>query len=96
MVSQDSTRQPRFKVQKRLICKNSTVQIYCTLVSYISLFYGNNRVDQYVQEVYLDMSIAGEPAGTITIGLFGKIVPETVENFAQLGSTHGQIKVTRF
>ena len=36
----------------------------------------------------MDVSIGGEEAGRIMVGLFGKIVPETTENFAQLGKSN--------
>ena len=32
-------------------------------------------------EVYFDISIGGQPAGRITFGLFGGVVPKTVDNF---------------
>lgn len=35
-------------------------------------------------KVWFDMTIGGEPAGRIEIGLFGKTVPKTVENFVEL------------
>jgi len=34
--------------------------------------------------VWFDISVGGQPAGRIEIGLFGKTVPRTVENFFQL------------
>ncbi|GBM72176.1 Peptidyl-prolyl cis-trans isomerase B [Araneus ventricosus] len=34
------------------------------------------------QKVYFDVSSGGKPLGTIVIGLFGKVVPKTVSNFA--------------
>merc|ERR1712018_116427 len=37
-------------------------------------------------KVYFDITIGGEAAGTIEIGLFGKTVPKTVENFAKLAA----------
>ena len=32
------------------------------------------------------MTVGGEPVGTIEIGLFGKTVPKTAENFAVLAA----------
>jgi Cyclophilin type peptidyl-prolyl cis-trans isomerase/CLD len=34
--------------------------------------------------VYFDVAIDGQPAGRITMGLYGETVPKTVENFKQL------------
>jgi peptidylprolyl isomerase len=34
--------------------------------------------------VYFDLEIGGQPAGRVKIGLFGDVVPETVENFRAL------------
>ncbi|GBN10346.1 Peptidyl-prolyl cis-trans isomerase B [Araneus ventricosus] len=38
--------------------------------------------------VYFDITIGGEPAGRIEIGLFGKTVPKTVKNFVELATKH--------
>ncbi len=38
------------------------------------------------KRVYMDMSVAGVPAGRILVGLYGQVVPRTVENFATLAS----------
>ena len=36
--------------------------------------------------VYFDITIGGEPAGRIEIGLFGKVVPKTAANFQKLAT----------
>jgi peptidyl-prolyl cis-trans isomerase B (cyclophilin B) len=39
---------------------------------------------EITNKVYFDISIGGEPAGRVVMGLFGGVVPKTVENFRQL------------
>ena len=36
-------------------------------------------------KAYLDISVGGEHAGRLVVGLFGKYNPETVKNFKGLG-----------
>ncbi|KAJ6670741.1 PEPTIDYL-PROLYL CIS-TRANS ISOMERASE CYP20-1 [Salix viminalis] len=39
---------------------------------------------EITHKVFFDVEIDGKPAGRITVGLFGKTVPKTVENFRAL------------
>ncbi|KAK2641065.1 hypothetical protein Ddye_022828 [Dipteronia dyeriana] len=39
---------------------------------------------EITHKVYFDVEIAGKPAGRIVVGLFGKAVPKTAENFRAL------------
>ena len=44
----------------------------------------NIKEFRVTKKVFFDVTIGGQPAGRIVIGLFGDVVPKTVENFAQL------------
>jgi peptidyl-prolyl cis-trans isomerase B (cyclophilin B) len=39
---------------------------------------------EITEKVYFDITIGGKEAGRITFGLYGKTVPKTVKNFADL------------
>ena len=50
----------------------------------MSLTLATDPLDTVTSKSYLDISIDGQPAERITIGLFGNTVPNTVKNFAAL------------
>ena len=41
--------------------------------------------------MYFDIEIGGEKAGRVVIGLFGKTVPKTVENFKKLAEGYEKV-----
>ena len=41
-------------------------------------------LEEITNKVYFDISVDGKPKGRIILGLFGKTVPKTVENFRSL------------
>jgi len=45
-----------------------------------------NDVEEITNKVYFDVSINGQNAGRLVVGLFGKTVPKTVENFRALST----------
>ena len=44
------------------------------------------RAPKVTDKVFFDVTIDGEPAGRIVMGLYGKTVPKTAENFKQLAT----------
>ncbi|KAK8916722.1 Peptidyl-prolyl cis-trans isomerase CYP19-4 [Platanthera zijinensis] len=56
------------------------------LFASISLIQGEvtNNLKEITSKVFFDIKIDGKPAGRIKMGLFGKTVPKTAENFRAL------------
>lgn len=48
-----------------------------------------NDIPKVTHKVFFDITIGGADAGRVTMGLFGDVVPKTVDNFLQL-CTHEQ------
>ena len=60
------------------------------VIALIGTVMGLSLEDQPLAEVtekaYFDIEIGGNPVGRVVFGLFGNVVPKTVDNFASLGS----------
>ncbi|XP_013791195.1 peptidyl-prolyl cis-trans isomerase-like [Limulus polyphemus] len=52
------------------------ILVFCSSLQFV---YGENAT--ITDKVTFEVTIDGDPAGTIVMGLFGKIVPKTVDNF---------------
>mmetsp|Transcript_68888 Transcript_68888/g.155838 ORF Transcript_68888/g.155838 Transcript_68888/m.155838 type:complete len:203 (-) Transcript_68888:134-742(-) len=56
------------------------------LAAIVGLFLGCDAKPQatVTHKVFFDITIGGQPAGRVVMGLFGDVVPKTVENFRAL------------
>lgn len=62
---------------------SSTFLIASLCVLFCAVAFASD-LEAITSKVYFDVEIGGEPAGRILMGLFGKTVPKTAENFRAL------------
>merc|ERR1719411_96043 len=55
-----------------------------TILLFVALANAKKVKETVTSKVYFDITIGGESAGRIVMGLFGDVVPKTVENFRAL------------
>ena len=74
----------------------ATVSAALLLSSSKAIAEDEDPLETITNKVFFDIEIDGKPQGRVVIGLFGKAVPKTVENFRQLcvGTQVGDSKLT--
>merc|ERR1712004_397029 len=63
------------------------MKVFLGVLALLGLAHADDKKGPLVTDkVFFDMTMGGEDVGTIEIGLFGKTVPKTVENFYTLAA----------
>lgn len=60
------------------------MKVFACLLLFVSCVWALTENPEITNKVYFDVLIGDSPIGRIVIGLFGTVVPKTVENFRQL------------
>merc|ERR1712216_783070 len=69
-----------------LFCVIMQFHLVCLVIALAVLQVEAAKGPKITSKVYFDMEIGGEPAGRITMGLYGKTTPKTAENFRALAT----------
>merc|ERR1711910_116537 len=71
-------------IMKVISCLGAVVVLVLLVASLSGTAEAQKKGPKVTHKVWFNISIGGEEAGRIEIGLFGKTVPKTVENFFEL------------
>ena len=66
------------------------MRVTCVLGALFAALADASTLANVTEKVYFDIEIGRKPAGRIIFGLFGDVVPKTVENFVELAEGAGK------